>query len=46
MAADIVIVLAAFATVPPIKVLESVLGAFAIGAILALNHKPGRYLGV
>ncbi len=46
MTVDMLIVLAAVATVPPIKVLESLPGAFVIGAILALNHKPGRYLGV
>jgi hypothetical protein len=27
-------------------VLQSVVGAVAIGAILTLNHRPGRYLGV
>jgi len=27
---------------PPMRVAQSV----AIGAILALNHRPGRYLGV
>ena len=46
MAVDVVIVLAAFTIVSPMKVLESVVGAVAIGLILALNHKPGRYLGV
>jgi len=46
MAVDVVIVLAAFNVVSPMKVLESVVGAVAIGLILALNHKPGRYLGV
>jgi uncharacterized membrane-anchored protein YitT (DUF2179 family) len=46
MAVDVVIVLAAFSIVSPMKVLESVVGAVAIGLILALNHKPGRYLGV
>ena len=46
MSVDIVVVLAALAVVPPTKVLESVVGSVAIGAILALNHKPGRYLGV
>jgi uncharacterized membrane-anchored protein YitT (DUF2179 family) len=46
MAVDVVIVMAAFNIVSPMKVLESVVGAVAIGLILALNHKPGRYLGV
>jgi uncharacterized membrane-anchored protein YitT (DUF2179 family) len=46
MSVDIVVVLAALFTVPPVRVLQSVVGAVAIGAILTLNHKPGRYLGV
>lgn len=46
MAVDILVVLAALAVVPPERVLQSVLGAVAIGAILTLNHRPGRYLGV
>ena len=46
MAVDIGVVLVALTVVPPLRVLESVVGAVAIGAILALNHKPGRYLGV
>jgi uncharacterized membrane-anchored protein YitT (DUF2179 family) len=46
MAVDVLVVLAAFAVVPPERVLQSVLGAVAVGAILTLNHRPGRYLGV
>lgn len=46
MAVDVVVVLAALTVVSPLKVVQSVLGAVAIGAILTLNHKPGRYLGV
>ena len=46
MAVDVLVVLAALAVVPPERVLQSVLGAVAIGAILTLNHRPGRYLGV
>jgi len=46
MAVDVVVVLAALATVSPQRVLQSVVGAVAIGAILTLNHRPGRYLGV
>lgn len=46
MSVDVVIVLAAFMLVPPERVLQSILGAVAIGSILTLNHKPGRYLGV
>lgn len=46
MSVDVLVVLAALFTVPPVRVLQSVVGAVAIGAILTLNHKPGRYLGV
>ena len=46
MSVDVLVVLTAFAVVPPERVLQSVLGAVAIGAILTLNHRPGRYLGV
>lgn len=46
MSVDVLVVLAAFFVVPPQRVLQSVVGAVAIGAILTLNHKPGRYLGV
>lgn len=46
MAVDILVVLAALTVVSPPRVLQSVLGAVAIGAILTLNHRPGRYLGV
>lgn len=46
MSVDVVVVLVALGTVPPVKVLQSVLGAVVIGAILTLNHRPGRYLGV
>ncbi len=45
MAVDVLVVLTAFAVVPPERMLQSVVGAVAIGAILALNHRPGRYLG-
>ncbi|WP_051509470.1 YitT family protein [Hylemonella gracilis] len=46
LAVDLPIVLLAFLVVTPERVLQSVLGALALGAFLALNHKPGRYLGV
>lgn len=46
MSVDVVVVLAAFFVVPPERVLQSVVGAVAIGGILTLNHRPGRYLGV
>jgi len=46
MGVDVLVVLMAFTVVPPERVLQSVVGALAIGAILTLNHRPGRYLGV
>jgi len=46
MSVDAAVVLAALCVVPPARVLQSLLGAVAISAILVLNHRPGRYLGV
>ena len=46
MSVDVVIVLSALMVVPPERVLQSIVGAVAIGFFLTLNHKPGRYLGV
>jgi uncharacterized membrane-anchored protein YitT (DUF2179 family) len=46
MSVDVAVVLTALLVVPPERVLQSVMGAVAIGAILTLNHRPGRYLGV
>ncbi|MEG2155348.1 MAG: YitT family protein [Burkholderiaceae bacterium] len=45
MAFDVSIVAAAFAVVSPWRVAVSVLGAVALNFIIAVNHKPGRYLG-
>lgn len=46
MAFDVLVVLSALFVVSPERILKSLLGALAIGAVLTLNHKPGRYLGV
>jgi uncharacterized membrane-anchored protein YitT (DUF2179 family) len=46
MAVDASIVLAAFVVLTPERVLYSILGASLLGAVLAINHKPGRYMGV
>ena len=46
MAIDCLIVLAAFALVEPRLIAVSVLGAVALNLVVAVNHKPGRYLGV
>ena len=37
---------AAFAIVDPASVAISVIGAVALNLVVAINHKPGRYLGV
>lgn len=44
MAIDCAIVAAAFLTVEPMQVAWSLLGAVALNLILAVNHKPGRYV--
>lgn len=46
MAIDSAIVLAAFAIVDVHRVVLSVLGALALNLVIAINHRPGRYLGV
>lgn len=43
---DVVLSIAALFVMAPIQVLYSALGAVTLGAVLALNHKPGRYMGV
>lgn len=45
MVLDVAIVLAAFAFVSPLMVLLSAAGATLLNFVLALNHRPGRYLG-
>jgi uncharacterized membrane-anchored protein YitT (DUF2179 family) len=46
MALDVVIVAASVAVVPPAMIALSVVGALALNLVVAVNHKPGRYLGV
>lgn len=46
MALDCAIVVAAFAVVEPGRIALSILGAAALNLVVAINHKPGRYLGV
>jgi uncharacterized membrane-anchored protein YitT (DUF2179 family) len=46
MACDALIVAAALAWVEPSRIALSVLGAVALNMVVAVNHKPGRYLGV
>lgn len=45
MVLDVAIVLAALALVAPVMVLLSAAGATLLNLVLALNHRPGRYLG-
>jgi uncharacterized membrane-anchored protein YitT (DUF2179 family) len=44
MALDVAIVAAALAVVEPWRVALSVLGAVALNLVVAVNHRPGRYL--
>jgi uncharacterized membrane-anchored protein YitT (DUF2179 family) len=46
MAIDCAIVLAAFALVEPRLIAISIIGAVALNLVVAVNHRPGRYLGV
>jgi uncharacterized membrane-anchored protein YitT (DUF2179 family) len=46
MAIDCLIVLAALAFIEPRLIAISVLGAVALNLVVAVNHRPGRYLGV
>lgn len=46
MALDCAIVVAAFAIVEPRLIAISILGAVALNLVVAVNHRPGRYLGV
>jgi uncharacterized membrane-anchored protein YitT (DUF2179 family) len=46
MALDCAIVVGAFAIVEPRLIALSILGALALNLVVAINHKPGRYLDV
>ena len=45
MAVDCCIVLLALWTVEPLRVAWSIVGAVALNLVLAMNHRPGRYMG-
>jgi hypothetical protein len=45
MAIDRLIVLAALAVVDLRSIVLSLLGAVALNLVVAVNHRPGRYLG-
>jgi uncharacterized membrane-anchored protein YitT (DUF2179 family) len=40
------IVLLALFSIEPMRVLYSIVGAVALNIVLAINHRPGRYLGM
>jgi uncharacterized membrane-anchored protein YitT (DUF2179 family) len=46
MAIDCAIVALALTMVEPSRVALSVLGAVALNLVVAVNHRPGRYLGM
>lgn len=43
---DVTVLLLAFAVIPREQVMFSILAAFAMNVFIALNHRPGRYVGV
>ena len=45
LALDATVVAASFALVSPAMVALSALGAVVVNLVLALNHRPDRYLG-
>ncbi len=42
---DVCILVAALVMADPARVAYSVLGALVLNAVLAVNHRPGRYMG-
>ncbi|WFU47785.1 YitT family protein [Sinorhizobium terangae] len=46
LAVDLAILAAAFFVLPPANLVLSIVGASVVNMILAINHKPGRYVGV
>jgi uncharacterized membrane-anchored protein YitT (DUF2179 family) len=46
LAIDSLIVLAAFAIVDPQRIAISIVSAVALNLVIAVNHRPGRYLGI
>ncbi|MDP9902107.1 YitT family protein [Variovorax ginsengisoli] len=46
MSIDCTIVLMALFAIEPMRVVCSVIGAIALNIVLAINHRPGRYLGI
>nr|WP_249777470.1 YitT family protein [Herbaspirillum robiniae] len=46
MGVDVVIVLASLFVVTPVVLAASILGAVVANLVIALNHRPGRYMGM
>ncbi|MGQ5525437.1 YitT family protein [Chitinimonas sp. PSY-7] len=46
MAADLLILLGACFVLDLRSVVLSIIGAIAVNAVIAVNHKPGRYVGI
>lgn len=46
MSIDCTIVLLALFAIEPMRVVYSVVGAIALNIVIAINHRPGRYLGI
>jgi len=46
LAVDLAILVAAFFVLPPANLMLSILGATIVNMMLAINHKPGRYVGI
>jgi uncharacterized membrane-anchored protein YitT (DUF2179 family) len=46
MVVDVLIVGTALTVVSPVRLAQSIVSAVIISAVLVLNHRPGRYLGV
>lgn len=46
MGVDCAIVLLALFTVEPLQVAWSIVGAVALNLVLAMNHRPGRYMAI
>lgn len=46
LAVDLAILAAAFFVLPPANLALSIVGATVVNMMLAINHRPGRYVGV
>jgi uncharacterized membrane-anchored protein YitT (DUF2179 family) len=45
IAADVLVIAAAFAVIDLNRLLLSILSAVALSLVIIVNHKPGRYAG-